>query len=320
MALPSPFAWLGAATLIAIAAGVVDAISPFLRPSRLHRYLHAKDGKPAWALVTGASDGIGKALSHELAAAGFNVVLHGRNAAKLERAQRDLEAAYPAREFRLLIADALNCAPEVFDDIISRFADVHLTVLVSNAGGAGQTADLFRTLDGYSPRQLADIISLNAVFPTMLAAALIPALARNAPALLISIGSLSDGGLPLLGSYGAAKGYHRVLFEAVAREMRIARRDVEVVHMRLGSVTGVSHTWVKPSVFEPHSSTVAKAVLARVGCGRAVIAPYWGHALQSIFTDWFPWWLKDIVFIQTMVKLQTEGLNPQKKMTDQKKE
>lgn len=321
MSLSSIFTWLGILTAGAVTAALVDGILPFLRPSKLGRYLHTKDGKPAWAFVTGASDGIGKAISHELAAKGFNVVLHGRNPAKLESVQRHLQATFPEREFRVIIADATNCAPDVFKDIANRLADLHLTVLVSNAGTALTSPDAtaFRTLDAFSNNELAYLLSLNAVFPTLLIRAMIPVLARNSPALAISIGSLSDAGLPLIGAYSANKGHQRVLFEAVAREMRIADRDVEVIYMRLGSVTGVSHLCAPPTLFEPHSSTAARAVLARVGCGRAVVVPYWAHALQAVGPDWLPWWLKDAIFTRVMLKMQAEEMSPQRKGTDLKR-
>ena len=46
----------------------------------------------AWALVTGADGGLGFAFSNALAAKGFNIVLHGRNEAKLKKSAASLEA------------------------------------------------------------------------------------------------------------------------------------------------------------------------------------------------------------------------------------
>ena len=43
-----------------------------------------------WVMVTGASDGIGEALCHELAKCGFNLVLIGRTLSKLEKVSKDL--------------------------------------------------------------------------------------------------------------------------------------------------------------------------------------------------------------------------------------
>lgn len=47
-----------------------------------------------WALVTGASDGIGKAYCHELAKSGFNIILMARNADKIKEVAKELREAY----------------------------------------------------------------------------------------------------------------------------------------------------------------------------------------------------------------------------------
>ena len=51
----------------------------------------SKDGKPTWAVVTGASDGIGLGFCRQLARLGFNVALLGRNREKLENAEREVK-------------------------------------------------------------------------------------------------------------------------------------------------------------------------------------------------------------------------------------
>jgi hypothetical protein len=53
--------------------GRTSAMFYFLYPSPLHRYLGNQQGKSSWALVTGASDGIGEGFAHELCSHGFNV-------------------------------------------------------------------------------------------------------------------------------------------------------------------------------------------------------------------------------------------------------
>ena len=54
----------------------------FLRPSSVKRYLH---GRAPYAIVTGATDGIGRATAAELVTRGFNLILHGRNEEKMQR-------------------------------------------------------------------------------------------------------------------------------------------------------------------------------------------------------------------------------------------
>lgn len=61
-------------------------------------------GEDSWALVTGASDGLGKQYATELALNGFNVILMGRNQEKTEDAAREV-AEKSGRATKVLIFD-----------------------------------------------------------------------------------------------------------------------------------------------------------------------------------------------------------------------
>ena len=75
------FNWIGLATALYFAAKVVTfAHQYFLLRTSLTKY--KKGG--SWAVVTGASDGIGKAMSIELGKRGFNVCLISRTKSKLD--------------------------------------------------------------------------------------------------------------------------------------------------------------------------------------------------------------------------------------------
>ncbi len=62
----------------------------FLRP----RKNHLADYGGGWALVTGASDGIGEAYSHQLAKQGINIILVSRSQEKMDKVAKDLESTY----------------------------------------------------------------------------------------------------------------------------------------------------------------------------------------------------------------------------------
>jgi 17beta-estradiol 17-dehydrogenase / very-long-chain 3-oxoacyl-CoA reductase len=303
--------WAGVLYLTGLAYRIVTFISPFLRPSRLHRYLHDSDGNPPWALVTGASDGIGRQFCHQLAARGFNVVLHGRNPSKLGRVRDELAAAFPQRRFRELIADGSEiscsscsrCRPRAavdFDAVAASLADVNLTVLINNAGG-GVVNPVYQFIHDCSEARLVGNINLNAVFPLLLQARLLPQLLRNSPSLIINIGSLADNGMPMLASYASSKKFADTASRVLSRELRLQRRhpDVEVLSVRVGEVTQTSYNSHPVSLFEPDAATMARAALARVGCGRPSIVGYFPHALQQAAMDWAPSWAFEKALLDT---------------------
>lgn len=91
-----------------------------------------------WALVTGASDGLGVGWAHELAAEGINVILHGRNSSKLDGIKSTLEAEHKIC-VRTLVLDAEKLptsleegAYDEFDRLIlDTVADIPLTILIN---------------------------------------------------------------------------------------------------------------------------------------------------------------------------------------------
>merc|ERR1712167_524362 len=73
--------WVGVATVVYFAVQLAKFVQMyFLARPNMSKYKKAG----AWAVVTGASDGIGKAMSLELSRRGFNVCLIGRTKSKLD--------------------------------------------------------------------------------------------------------------------------------------------------------------------------------------------------------------------------------------------
>jgi len=303
---------IGALVTANAAYKILSFIGLYTRPSQLARYRHSTDGNPPWALVTGATSGIGKCLAHELAGAGFDVILHGRSETKLAAARAELAAAFPGRAFRSLLADAGRTDPD-FAALVAPLADLNITVLINNAGG-GPSDPTYSTLDAQPAPSLLATVSLNALFPALLTAALLPRLEAARPALVVNISSLSDNGLPFLASYSGAKSFLMTMSACLGRELAIDGRGVDVLGVRVGSVTGVSHNDAPPSFFEPAAPTMARAILARVGCGRQVVVGYIGHALQQAGVELVPAWRREKIFADVMVKLRDEERRKRKSL------
>ncbi|KAI1140499.1 NAD(P)-binding protein [Hypoxylon sp. FL0543] len=310
---------VGLFTTISVLVKAVFLFKAYISSSKLSRYAHlSRDGEPPWALVTGASDGIGRAFVQELANHGFNVVLHGRNHEKLTRVALELQGLYPERSFKIMVADAnrvacVSClearrnegpndtAPLDFTALKKALDGINLTVLINNVGG-NPTAPVFVPFKDKAEIKVTEIVSLNALFPLHLTRALLPNLLQNAPALLINVGTLADQGLPLLASYGASKQFLMTLTGTLRLELKMAGKadDVEVLGIRVGRVTGVAGYKAPPSLFVPDAKTFAKAALAHAGHGRGIVIGYWAHALQQLMVSLMPLWVADKIMISVM--------------------
>ena len=110
----------------------------FLRPTdRWQKYLQ---GPSPYAVVTGATDGIGKATAQELYDKGFNLILHGRNKEKLEDVVAEIQSAKSKRtgqvqDVKHFLEDASKAGID-FEGIAKRFEGLNITIFVNNVGGA----------------------------------------------------------------------------------------------------------------------------------------------------------------------------------------
>ncbi len=142
-------------------------------------------------LITGATDGVGKAAATRLAASGARVLLHGRSADKGRNTLRDIqqETARGAEYYRADFA-SLDEVRRLAQDVTT--AHGRIDVLINNAGigfGApGSNREISR--DGYELR-----FAVNYLAPFLLTHLLLPTLRRSTPARIVNVASL--GQLPI---------------------------------------------------------------------------------------------------------------------------
>lgn len=138
-------------------------------------------------LVTGATDGIGRATARALAGRGATVILHGRNPAKLEATLAALRAETGSAALHGELADFAR-----LDDVAAlaaRVRDRHpgLRVLVNNAGLL--TDHHQRSADGHELT-----FAVNVLAPALLTLLLLDTLRTNAPARIVHVASTALGG------------------------------------------------------------------------------------------------------------------------------
>lgn len=257
----------------------------YLYPSQLSKYLRQNtDGESSWALVTGASDGIGRALCSELSARGFNVVLHGRNEAKLARVREELEAAHPQRHFRTVTADASSFSSADIDRIVAQVADIPLTVLINNVGGTAPLSSNFKHFEDTTPSEMQALFSLNVQFPLQLTRAVLPQLQQQQkPTLVVTCGSQANIGQPYVAAYSGCKGALHAWNRALAAEQHEVRSQVEILEVVIGGTYTQQlrkDARFSANLFMPTPETMARAVLARVGHGHRSVVPYFWHLVQ----------------------------------------
>ena len=127
---------------------------------------------PKTILVTGSTDGIGLETARMLVSSGHNVLLHGRNPAKLEEVQKALSALPEGGRVESYVSD-LSRMTEV-DALAKAVAEKHanLDVLINNAGVYRATEPVTR--DGLDVRFV-----VNTIAPYLLTQRLLPLLGAS---------------------------------------------------------------------------------------------------------------------------------------------
>ena len=146
-------------------------------------------------LITGATDGLGRALAHRLAADGdrdtdTTLLLHGRNQERLDATAEAIRDAHGGARPQTFRADLASLEQVRTLAAAVRAATDRLDVLVSNAGiGAGEPDGRDRRLsaDGYELR-----FAVNYLAGFLLTHELLPLLRASAPARVVNVASLGQ--------------------------------------------------------------------------------------------------------------------------------
>jgi len=183
----------------------------------------------AWAVVTGASSGIGRSFADQLAQAGMNIVLVARSENALRKTADGLQARYTIQT-RVLALDLT--APVARETLDLETLDLDIGLLVNNAA-AEQCGSFVR----HSARELQDTIELNVTAPTELAQRFGERfVGQRRGAMIFVSGSIGYQGVPHLANYAATKAHQLHLAEALHYELRPHGVDV------LGLAPGLTKT------------------------------------------------------------------------------
>ncbi|EJD38216.1 NAD(P)-binding protein [Auricularia subglabra TFB-10046 SS5] len=240
-----------------------------------------------YALITAATDGIGKALARELYGRGFNLVIHGRNPAKLA-AVRDELLQGAKGDVRVWCAE---CGRERWDpaELLEVTKGLDLTAVFLVNGGTPLKS---YPIDGQTDDELHEVMSLNFFFSAFVIRTLLPPLrdlAKRGPTKVCALGSLSMlYPPPYLLIYAASKMALEGLMHGVSSDERFAGRghNLDFKYLQVGNVSSAGNT-SPPNWQTPTSEAFAKDIVRRVD------AP-WRWACANVVHAFSAWMMPQI--------------------------
>jgi uncharacterized protein len=211
-----------------------------------------------WALVAGASSGLGEAFAESLASRGLHVVLVARRAALLAEVAEGLRARHGV-EVRCVELDL--AAPELWAQLSPHIMDIEVGCFVYNAA-----LSLIGPFLSQPIEEKLRVLDVNCRGPLVLADGLGRAMAERGRGGIVLMTSLAGSqGSPLVATYAATKAFNLVLAEGLWEEL--GRRGVDVLGCRAGAIRTPAYVATRPKHDPPlmEARAVAQSALRALG-------------------------------------------------------
>ena len=240
-----------------------------------------RDRYGRWALVAGASEGLGAAFAECLAERGMDLVLIARRESLLDALAGRLRDCHGV-EVRPVAMDLAS--PDLADALAAATADLDLGVLVYNA--AFVPVGRFVDADGDA---LERAVEVNVRAPVVMLHTLLPALERRGRGAVILMSSLAGlQGTPRVAAYAATKAFNAILGEGLWQELR--EQGVDVVACCAGAVETPGYLRSGkgrvPGMLAPE--TVARRTLDALGKGPRFVPGLVNRLVAVLLTRLLP--------------------------------
>ena len=244
-----------------------------------------------WALVTGASAGIGVALARELAKHGAKLILTARRQPRLEKLAAELTAA--GTETRIVVADLNDpAAPQhIFD--ATEGAGLTVDILINNAG-LGQYGPF---CSGSVEQELSQV-RVNCEAVVRLSRLFVPRMVeRRRGWMMVVASTASYQPLPYYSTYAATKAFDRYFGQGIAAE--VAPHGVVVSTLCPGPTESEFFDVARTKVFDRQrqpAEEVARLGVRGLERGKLTVIPNASSQAIAAFTRFLP-----VSFIVRMV-------------------
>uniref|UniRef100_A0A8C3KVA2 Hydroxysteroid dehydrogenase like 1 n=1 Tax=Chrysolophus pictus TaxID=9089 RepID=A0A8C3KVA2_CHRPC len=208
-----------------------------------------------WAVVTGSTDGIGKAYAEELAKRGVNIILISRSKEKLEAVSRNISETYKV-ETDFIVAD-------------------------------------FNYFTNLSEDMLWDMININIASANMMVHIVLPGMVEKKKGAIVNVSSASCcQPTPMLTIYGASKAYldyfsRALYYEYASKGIFVQSLTPFVIATKMVSCSSVTS---KRSFFFPSAEEYASHAISTLGLSKRTPG-YWKHSIEFTLGERLPEWI-----------------------------
>ncbi|XP_012717960.2 very-long-chain 3-oxoacyl-CoA reductase-A [Fundulus heteroclitus] len=307
----TPLFWVGAFTVASLALWLLYRLLTGVRIWILGngQLLTPKLGK--WAVVTGATDGIGKSYAEELARRGFSMMLISRSQEKLDDVARSLEDQFKV-ETRTIAVDFGRL--DIYSKIEEGLANLEIGVLVNNVGVSYRYPEYYLQIPDLNDF-ITNMINVNMTSVCQMTRLVLPKMVERSKGVILNISSASGMyPVPLLTVYSATKAFVDFFSRGLHEEYR---RQGILVQSVLPFFVATKMTRIrKPTLDKPTPERYVAAELNTVGL-QSQTNGYFPHAVMGwVTTRLVP--SSIVIFLGArMNRLQRTGYLRRKKQWEQ---
>ncbi|CAE7230333.1 unnamed protein product [Rhizoctonia solani] len=245
--------------------------------------------KGAWAVVTGATDGIGREFASQFAKAGFNILIASRNQEKLDAFASELQSQFSVSTKTYAI-DFSRRDTEAYAGLAALFEGLDVGVLVNNVGKSHDIPADFHEIPLIDHE---DIVEINVNATIKVTRLIVPGMITRRRGLVLNLGSFAGAvPSPMLATYSGSKAFLSTWSRALAAEL--APRGVDVQLVNTYFVVSSMSKIRRATAMIPSPSTYVRSVLAKIGLQGDYTTPYWAHGVLAYAMNFAPsaWLIK----------------------------
>lgn len=241
----------------------------------------------SWAIITGATDGIGLSYAHEFSKKGYNLLLISRSEDKLNKVKQEIdkESNKKGKQIDIHIADFTKT--DIYDGIEKKIKTLpRVDVLINNVGMSYEHPEFYASPHLEKTNQ--NILYVNCFSCSRMCYIILPIMEKQNHGVILNISSFSAlDPVPLLSIYAASKAFVDSFSRSIAYEY--AKKGITIQSVLPGFVATKMSKIRKANWMAPSADDYVKSQLKTVGLD-SFTTGFWSHELQYYITQYvFPY-------------------------------
>jgi len=230
-----------------------------------------------WAVITGATDGIGREYARKFAKKGLNIVIISRSQIKLQKTAEEIEREFSV-QVKHICVDFKN-QEDIYERIERQISGLDIAVLVNNVGMSYANPEYFAAIPNHS-EFVSNIVSCNIVSTLQMTKIVLGGMVQRKRGIIIMISSIAAYiPSPLLSVYSASKAFVEKFSQDLATEyesMGIIVQSVAPGPVKTNMSKIKNASWSSPTPETFVGSAIKTVIVSRSTTG------YYVHSLMKM--------------------------------------